>query len=171
MIVLAAITNLSYSTTLYAFSILLGESAAAGGFDRAHLSRVTKELRTMFRALNAATSTPSRASQQQRPARAERPSPRAPYDRSPAVRPLTEKPEDHPGVRRNRAARLLDARLQGALGSVERAASPRGDEWRAIADRIWQISPRPCSYLGKPRTSRSTTVVGRGSRGDRGTCL
>ncbi len=67
MVVLAAITNLSYSTTLYAFSVLLGESAAAGGFDRAHLSRVTKELRAMFRTLNAATSTPSRASQQQRP--------------------------------------------------------------------------------------------------------
>lgn len=60
MVVIAAITNLSYSTTLYAFSVLLGERATAGKFDRALLSRVTQELRATFRALNAVTSTPSR---------------------------------------------------------------------------------------------------------------
>ena len=38
MVVLAAITNTSYGTTLYAFSVLLGEGAAAGGFSRALLS-------------------------------------------------------------------------------------------------------------------------------------
>ena len=58
MVVLAAITNLSYATILYAFSVLLGENAAAGEFDLALLSRVTKELRIIFRALNDATLTP-----------------------------------------------------------------------------------------------------------------
>ena len=48
MVVLAAITNLSYGTTLYAFSVRLGENAAAGEFDRTLLSRVTKELSAMF---------------------------------------------------------------------------------------------------------------------------
>ncbi len=65
VLTLAAITNVSYGTILYAFSVLLGEDAAAGEFDRALLSRVTKELRAMFRALNDATLTPSRASQRQ----------------------------------------------------------------------------------------------------------
>jgi MFS-type transporter involved in bile tolerance (Atg22 family) len=38
VVVLAAITNASYGTTLYAFSVLLGEDAAAGEFGRALLS-------------------------------------------------------------------------------------------------------------------------------------
>lgn len=38
VLTLAAITNVSYGTILYAFSVLLGEDAAAGEFDRALLS-------------------------------------------------------------------------------------------------------------------------------------
>ena len=38
ILTLAAITNVSYGTILYAFSVLLGEDAAAGEFDRALLS-------------------------------------------------------------------------------------------------------------------------------------
>src|ERR687890_1225544 len=38
VVVLAVITNASYGTTLYAFSVLLGEDAAAGEFGRALLS-------------------------------------------------------------------------------------------------------------------------------------
>ena len=70
------------------------------------------------------------------------------------------------------AGEFSRALLSGALGLgvvVSGALAP------VVAQkgtgRPWQISPRPCSYLGKPRTSRSTTVVDRGSQGDRGTCL
>src|SRR3712207_9148182 len=38
VLVLAAITNVSYGTTYYAFSVLLGTDAAAGEFGRALLS-------------------------------------------------------------------------------------------------------------------------------------
>ncbi len=38
VLTLAAINNISYSTILYAFSVLLGEDAAAGESDRALLS-------------------------------------------------------------------------------------------------------------------------------------
>ena len=119
ILTLAAITNVSYGTTLFAFSVLLGEDADAGEFDCALLSRGTKELRTMFRTLNDATLTPSRASQRQRPATSRAPftaCPLRPFARHApralsrhkngltpqglaAVRPLTEKPEDYPYAR------------------------------------------------------------------------
>ncbi len=38
VLTLAANTNVSYGTILYAFNVLLGEDATAGEFDRALLS-------------------------------------------------------------------------------------------------------------------------------------
>ena len=114
VLTLAANTNVSYGTILYAFSVLLGEDAA-GEFDRAflsggrrgkdHIPGLERRHLNAFASKSAAEAGHEQSALHRVPLTVVRPpcavSPLPPQNGLAAqglaaVRPLTEKPEDHP---------------------------------------------------------------------------